>query len=126
MIPNRGYQHIISPGVFAKIGPLEITLKPEHHLAENKNFEGFWEGHRDDIWEKRYRLWNRIDIPEKFGNENHNSTYIGQSSIRLNFNNLSLGISNENIWWGPSIRNSIMMSNHSRGLNISLSILLNQ
>ena len=40
---------------------------------------------------------------------------IGQSSIKLNFNKLSFGISNENIWWGPSIRNSIMMSNHARG-----------
>ena len=28
---------------------------------------------------------------------------------------MSLGVSNENIWWGPSIRNSIMMSNHARG-----------
>jgi hypothetical protein len=115
MIPNKGYQHVFSPGLYAKIGPLEITLKPEHHFAENKNFEGFWEGHRDVIWERRYRLWNTIDIPEKFGDKNHNSTYIGQSSIRLNFKNLSLGISNENIWWGPSIRNSIMMSNHARG-----------
>ena len=90
MIPNKGYQHVISPGLYAKIGPLEITLKPEHHFAENKNFEGFWEGHRDIIWERRYRLWNRIDMPERFGDVNHNSTYIGQSSIRLNFKNLSL------------------------------------
>ena len=37
----------------------------------------------------------------------------------------SLGISNENIWWGPSIRNSIMMSNHAKDLNILLLILLN-
>ena len=26
-----------------------------------------------------------------------------------------MGFSNENIWWGPSIRNSIMMSNHATG-----------
>ena len=26
-----------------------------------------------------------------------------------------IGISNENLWWGPSIRNSIMMSNHAQG-----------
>ena len=35
--------------------------------------------------------------------------------MKLNFKGLSLGISNENIWWGPSIRNSIMMSNHAKG-----------
>tara|TARA_A200000113_G_scaffold165964_1_gene150581 strand:+ start:469 stop:2142 length:1674 start_codon:yes stop_codon:yes gene_type:complete len=115
MIPNRGYQHIISPGIFIKTGPLTIQFKPEHHFSENKEFDGFWEGHYSVIWAKRYELWNHIDIPERFGNTNHNKTTLGQSSIRLNWKNLSLGVSNENLWWGPSIRNSIMMSNHAQG-----------
>ena len=115
MIPNRGYQHIISPGIFIKTGPLTIQFKPEHHFSENKEFDGFWEGHYSIIWAKRYKLWNRIDMPERFGNINHNKTTFGQSSIRLNWRNLSIGISNENLWWGPSIRNSIMMSNHAEG-----------
>ncbi len=115
MIPNKGFQHILSLGLYAKIGPLYITIKPEHHYAENKSFDGFWDKHRDIIWERRYILWNRIDLPERHGNIRHNETHIGQSSIRLNFKNLSLGISNENLWWGPSMRNSIMLSNNARG-----------
>ena len=115
MIPNRGYQHIISPGIFIKTGPLTIQFKPEHHFSENKEFDGFWEGHYSAIWAKRYKLWNRIDMPERFGNFSHNKTTFGQSSIRLNWKSISLGISNENIWWGPSLRNSIMMSNHAEG-----------
>ena len=115
MIPNRGYQHIISPGIFLKAGPLTIQFKPEHHFSENKEFNGFWEGHYPVIWAKRYRLWNRIDMPERFGTKRHNNTNLGQSSIRLNWKNISIGLSNENIWWGPSIRNSIMMSNHAKG-----------
>jgi hypothetical protein len=115
MIPNRGYQHIISPGIFIKTGPLTIQFKPEHHFSENKKFDGFWEGHYSSIWAKRYQLWNHIDMPERLGNNNHNKTTFGQSSIRLNWKSLSLGVSNENIWWGPSVRNSIMMSNHAEG-----------
>ncbi len=115
MIPNRGYQHIISPGIFFKIGPLSIQLKPEHHYSENKSFDGFWDDHYPVIWRERYKLWNHIDMPERFGKIRHNRTTIGQSSIRLNFKKLSFGLSNENIWWGPSIRNSIMMSNHAEG-----------
>ncbi len=115
MIPNRGYQHIVSPGIYFRFGILSIQLKPEHHYSENKNFNGFWEGHYPIIWRERYRLWNHIDMPERFGNKRHNKTTLGQSSIRLNWKKLSLGISNENIWWGPSIRNSIMMSNHAQG-----------
>jgi hypothetical protein len=118
MIPNRGYQHIISTGVFLELGPLSIQLKPEYLFSENKDFQGFGEGpngHYSDIWANRFKLWNKIDMPERFGEKKHNKTLIGQSSIRLNYKGLSFGVSNENIWWGPSIRNSIMMSNHARG-----------
>ena len=115
MIPNRGYQHIISPGIFIKTGPITIQFKPEHHFSENKEFDGFWEGHYSEIWAKRYKLWNHIDMPERFGKNSHNKTTFGQSSIRINWKSLSLGISNENLWWGPSLRNSIMMSNHAQG-----------
>lgn len=115
MIPNRGYQHIISPGIFFKLGPLTIKLKPEHHFSQNKDFNGFWNDHYPEIWAKRYRLWNHIDMPERYGEIRHNSTNLGQSSIRLNWKKISFGISNENIWWGPSLRNSIMMSNNASG-----------
>ena len=115
MIPNRGYQHIISAGIYARLGPLSIQFKPEHLYAQNQNYQGFYDDHKDKIWANRYNLWNRIDIPEKFGEKEHNKTLLGQSNIRLNFKGISLGVSNENIWWGPSIRNSIMMSNHASG-----------
>ena len=55
MIPNRGYQHLISAGIYAKIGPLSIQLKPEHLFSQNKDFEGFGEGpngHYPFIWKK--------------------------------------------------------------------------
>ena len=87
MIPNRGYQHLISPGLFLKLGPLSIQFKPEHHFSENKKFEGFWGGHYPEIWAKRYELWNHIDMPEIFGNKRHNDTYLGQSNIKLNWKN---------------------------------------
>ena len=118
MGPNRGYQHILSAGIYAEIGPLSVQLKPEYLYSQNKDFEGFGEGpngHYSVIWVKRYKLWNKIDMPERFGKKSISKTLIGQSSIRLNFKGLSLGVSNENILWGPSIRNSIMMSNHARG-----------
>ncbi|MEL0245379.1 MAG: capsule assembly Wzi family protein [Flavobacteriaceae bacterium] len=117
MIPNKGYQHILSPGLYFKIGPLSIQLKPEHHYAVNHPFVGFWEGHYPEIWKERYKLWNKIDMPERHGNKRHNKMVFGQSNIKLNWKNISLGLSSENIWWGPSKRNSIMMSNNAQGFN---------
>ena len=117
MIPARGYQQLLSAGIYFELGPLSIQLKPEHVFAENKDYEGFWEGHYDITWARRYLLWNSIDLPEKFGETAYKKTTFGQSSIRLNYKALSLGLSSENIWWGPSIRNGVMMSNHAQGFN---------
>ena len=117
MIPSKGFQHMISAGFFMEIGPLSIQLKPEHIYSENLNYDGFWEGHWDIIWSHRYILWNRIDMPERFGNSKYSKNTLGQSSIRLNYKSISLGLSSENVWWGPSFRNSIMLSNHAQGFN---------
>ncbi len=117
MIPSRGYQQLISSGIYFELGPLSVQLKPEHIYAENKDFDGFWEGHYDVIWARRYILWNWIDTPERFGENSYTKTKLGQSSIRLNYKSFSIGLSSENIWWGPSIRNGIMMSNNASGFN---------
>lgn len=117
MIPAKGLQQLLSLGFYAEIGPLSIQLKPEFVTAQNKKFDGFPESHYDIIWARRYNLWNRIDLPERFGNSSFTKFYSGQSNIKLNYKNLSFGVSSENIWWGPSIRNSIMMSNNSKGFD---------
>ena len=117
MIPNRGYQQLVSFGFHAELGPLSIQFKPESIYAENRNFEGFPDSHYGITWARRYALWNDIDMPERFGENAYKKSLFGQSSIRLNYKGLSLGLSSENIWWGPSVRNSIMMSNQAQGFN---------
>jgi len=117
MIPNRGYQQLISFGFYAELGPLSIQFKPEAVYAENRNFQGFPDSHYPQIWKRRYRTWNSMDLPERFGEKTYKKSLFGQSSIRLNYHGLSLGLSSENIWWGPSVRNSIMMSNQAQGFD---------
>ncbi len=117
MLPNRGFQSLVSFGFSGKLSFLTFQIKPEYLYRQNLHYNGFWEGHYPIIWVKRYNLWNWIDMPERFGIESENAVFLGQSNFKFNFNGMSLGVSNENIWWGPSIRNSIMMSNNSRGFN---------
>jgi hypothetical protein len=115
MIRAKGIQTYLSAGFFSEIGPLTIQFKPEFVFADNDKFPGFPSIHFDNVWESRYIFYNRIDQPERYGTENYSKVLPGQSSIRLNQWGLSLGLSTENIWWGPSIRNSIMMSNNAQG-----------
>lgn len=115
MIPAKGYQTLISGGVYAQYGPLSIQLRPEYVFAENQSFQGFYKEQPDAVWAEYYTLNNVIDTPEKFGDSAYEKMFWGQSSIRLTYGPVSLGISNENLWWGPGVRNSLMMSNSAPG-----------
>ncbi|MGB4774732.1 MAG: capsule assembly Wzi family protein [Daejeonella sp.] len=103
MIPAKGYQTMLSGGVFAKLGPLSIQLRPEYVYAANQDFEIL------DIYQ------GAPDIQSRFGNTAYHKTTWGQSSIRLTFGPVSMGLSNENLWWGPGMRNSLLMSNNAPG-----------
>lgn len=115
MIPARGYQTMVSGGFYAKIGPLTIQLRPEYVSAQNRAFDGFALDRSDAELNGYYNFANSLDAPERFGNGTYNKLFWGQSSIRLNAGPMSLGLSNENIWWGPGRRNSIMMTNNAAG-----------
>lgn len=103
IIPAKGYQTMFSAGAFAKLGPLRIQLRPEFVFSENKYHDT--------------RPYHRaaVDLPSRFGDKSYSQLSWGQSSIRLEFDPVSLGISNENLWWGPGIQNSLLMSNTAPG-----------
>ncbi len=114
MIPNIGFQHVLSGGVFFKEGMFSLQFQPEVLLAQNREFQGFPIEHQATIL-FYYEYMNRIDMPEQFGVGAYNRFLPGQSSIRFNPGNFSVGISTENLWWGPSKRNSLLMSNNAPG-----------
>lgn len=115
MIPARGLQTLVSGGIYASVGHFSIQIKPEMVYAGNPDFETFPHEHFDIFWERYYQWLNKSDIPEKFGDEFYKKFYHGQSSIRFNTGAVSLGISTENLWWGPGTRNALVMSNNAPG-----------
>ncbi|MBG6236632.1 hypothetical protein IWX76_003226 [Pedobacter sp. CAN_A7] len=115
MIPAKGYQTMVTAGFFAKFGPLSIQLKPEMIYAANADFKSFGDNRSDADLRQYYSYHNFIDAPERFGDKAYQKLLWGQSSIRLTFGPASIGLSNENLWWGPGMRNSLMMSNNAQG-----------
>ena len=91
MLASSGYQVMASAGVYAKLGPLTVQLQPQWVHAQNKSFS------------------NNIQT------NNYNQLFWGNSSIRLNAGPASIGISSENISWGPSVFNPLLMSGHAPG-----------
>jgi hypothetical protein len=116
MVPAKGYQAQLSFGAYASYGALSVQIKPEFVYASNDEFTGFPTDQYDIIWAQYYdSYYNVTDIPEHYGDEAYNKLSWGQSSIRLNFNKISVGLSNENLWWGPGVRSSLLMSNNAPG-----------
>jgi hypothetical protein len=115
MIQAKGLQSQVSGGVYAKLGKISLQLRPEFVFAQNKDFPTFPAQFSDNIWKSYYNVLNRIDNPYKFGDHPYVKLFSGQSSIRFNHKKLSFGLSTENLWWGPGVRNSLLMSNNAPG-----------
>jgi len=116
MIPAAGYQTLFSAGIYAKYGFLSIQFRPEFLFAQNKAFDGFTQAGNDvNAWKAWYGVYNQVDAPERFGTSTYTRLLPGQSSIRITFDPVSFGLSTENLWWGPGVQNSLLMSNNARG-----------
>jgi hypothetical protein len=118
LYPNVGYQTMISGGVFIKAGILNIQFKPELVHAENSPFLTFADvqaNYKSGLIRAFFATINGIDAPERFGPFGITSADLGQSKITLVFKGVEAGVSTENMWWGPGVQNSIMMSNSAPG-----------
>jgi hypothetical protein len=56
-----------------------------------------------------------IDQPLRFGKGPIRRFDLGQSTAMVSTNRVDFGFSNENEWWGPGIRNAIVLSNNAPG-----------
>ena len=99
----KGYQQLISAGVYGSFGPLSIQLQPEFIFAQNSSYN------------TGFSKEGGIEFVEIFGEGAYFKLLPGQSSIRLNYGAFSLGASTENIWWGPGQYNSLLFSNNAIG-----------
>lgn len=118
LYPNVGHQTLLTGGVFIKASILNIQLKPEFVYAENNPFLTFANvqaNYKSGLIPAFFGIINGIDAPERFGPYSINRSYMGQSKITLNYKNVEAGVSTENMWWGPGVQNSIMMSNSAPG-----------
>jgi len=114
MIPARGYQMQFSAGLYAQYKWFSLRVQPEWVYAQNRRYEGYGgEAGPDRNWYTV--IGNRIDMPELFGNGRYTKLLPGQSSFRVTYHPVSIGISTENLWWGPGRYNSLQMSNTAPG-----------
>ena len=116
-IPALGMQHRVTVGALFSFKNLSIQLQPEFIQAANTAPQQFNGNPNDGNYFSRYYMYylNKIDNLSQFGTAPISKFFPGQSSIRFNMSNLSIGISTENLWWGPARKNSLVMTNNAPG-----------
>jgi len=115
-LPNVGMQQRVQISVAARWKKLYIQLAPEFVKAENLPPTSY---KLDPVYANLLPFYynlvnNNIDLYDRIGTEPYNKFLPGQSSIRYQSSHVSVGISTENLWWGPGIRNSLVLSNHAK------------
>jgi hypothetical protein len=96
MIMAKGVQTFVRAGVYMRYGIMEAQLAPEWVYAAN----------------------NKFDTSVNWGSNAggvYNKVFPGQSAAGIRLGSLSMGVSSQNLWWGPGMRSSLLMSNNAPG-----------
>jgi hypothetical protein len=114
---GRGRTTTLSAGVQVEAGRVRLVLAPQVFHAENRDFQVF--PGRDTLRSRFSSPWytggRSADLPLRFGTQPLTVLDPGQSSLSVYAGPLVFGAATENQWWGPGIRNAIVLSNHAAG-----------
>ncbi len=112
---GRGASAMLTTGVAARWGVLSAALAPEIAWAANEAFTLRPTGLAGNGQFANPYYPTKIDLPQRFGDSAWRAWAPGQSYLRVDAWNVGAGISSENLWFGPGIRNAITMSNAGPG-----------
>jgi hypothetical protein len=92
---SKGYQYLVSGGVYMRWRNIHLTLRPEYFRTASDQYE-------------TSANWGQV-------NPSLNKLILGQSNLRFDLGVLSVVTGTNNIWRGPGIINSLLMSNNAQG-----------
>ena len=118
---GRGLSWMISGGLRLDVGRLSLLVAPEITYQGNADFQTIlYNRSRNPDRHRFSNPWydqpESIDMPSRFGSSSAASAGLGQSSLTVDLGPVATGAATENLWWGPGIRNAIVMSNHAGGI----------
>jgi len=122
MWASRGWNEEVRIGARFEWGRFFAIVAPEFIASDNGPYEMPEPNTRLPLPAGRNPLsspWHTrpsIDAPLRFGTHALSFGDPGQSTIGARFGAITAGISTENEWWGPGIRNAIILSNNAAGI----------
>ena len=121
---GKGYNWRLLAGVTATLGPIRIVAIPEFVSSTNYaisidpldlRFARPLPGNYSRFASPFNYLPYPADYPYRFGDSAFAKLHPGQSSASALVGSFEGGVSTENEWWGPAIRNPILFSDNAAG-----------
>lgn len=99
-------------------GMLQVVVSPEIDYSHNLPFVVFTgrQPGRSAFSSPWHTGQSSADLPLRFGDLPVKAIGLGQSSITFTTNHVSFGASSANQWWGPALRNTLLLSNNAAGV----------
>ena len=118
MWAGRGASTLVRAGAGFTGKFVTLIVAPEFTYSQNLGFETFpgtAPGH--SAWSSPWHTGNQsADLPMRFGDQSWSLASPGQSSLTFHLNAVDVGASSENQWWGPGVRNALLLSNQAEGV----------
>ena len=111
---GKGASGVVRGGAEARWGRLTARLYPSLVYAQNSAFP-LAVGRGNSRSPYAYPWQGGIDFPQRFGAAAVSFLDWGQSELRADFDYFTVGLSTENLWWGPGYRNAIIMGSAAPG-----------
>ena len=120
---GAGSNMMVTGGFRGVWGPVSIVVAPQVTWSQNKPFAmpdpRFFPipipAGRDSLASPWHIRPGSIDLPVRFGTAGFTRVHPGQSTLAVRAGALETGFSSENEWWGPGVRNAIVLSNNAPG-----------
>ena len=115
----RGVTAHGSGGIRAECGRVRLVIVPDGWIAQNAAFP-----HLTSPQRARSSFGNpfyggreaSMDMPLRFGTQPLIVAQLGQTFLDVNLGHASVTLGAQSQWWGPGIRNGLVMSNHAASI----------
>lgn len=118
MWAGRGWNFDLTGGMRVQWRRLTVVAAPEVTASQNLGFPNIASADksRSTFASPWHELPESADLPLRFGDQSFVRFSGGQSAIEVDGGAVAAGATTENQWWGPAIRNPLVMSNNAPGI----------
>jgi hypothetical protein len=116
---GRGSSARLRGGFWLRRGPLLVVVAPEFRAVQNRGFEEVLPDTFPELFDAFALPWqtgrHRIDLPYRHGGDPLYELHPGNSTLALTTGGVAAGLSTEQHWWGPGMRNALVLSDNAPG-----------